>query len=76
MSAARTPKKKCKTCHLTKIFSRGLCHRCYVAARATIDRGDATDDELVARGLLEPLKRAGRKAQSGFAKAFSKNGGK
>lgn len=69
------PKKqqKCKTCPNTKIAGRGLCHRCYIAALATIDRGEATDEELVAKGFMDPRKRSGRPAKSGFAQAFSKS---
>lgn len=65
-------KRKCRTCSSTKIAARGLCHRCYVAAKATVARGEATDEELVSRNLIDPPKRSGRPAQSGFAKAFAK----
>lgn len=66
--------EKCLTCS-NKAQSRGLCWRCSAAANASINRGDVTEQELIDRGLMKPIKKLGRRpgsGKSGFAVAMAK----
>jgi len=52
--------------------ARGLCQTCRAAAKAAIQRGEVTEDELIERGLLLPAVTAGRKPESAFAKQLER----
>jgi len=47
--------------------SRGLCPTCRAAARAAVSRGDTTEEQLIALGLLLPAKNGGRPMASRFS---------
>ena len=59
--------KKCPLCKEREIERRGACRPCYEAARRRIRAGKTTDEQLVALGVLQPKKTAGRRASGGAA---------
>lgn len=56
----------CITCG-REALSRGLCSSCYQSAIRVIKSGDATDEQLVERGLILPKK----KKQSAWSRKFA-----
>lgn len=59
--------KKCPLCKKRDVERRGACRPCYEAARRRIRTGKTTDAQLVALGVLQPKKSAGRPASGGAA---------
>lgn len=64
-----TKSKRCLTCD-DAAFARGLCARCYQAARSKIRHEQTTEQKLIDARLLLPSRQQGRRGESGFAKAF------
>ena len=64
------PRKKsnlCRQCAEKPVKYRGVCAGCYCIARRRIDKGEATDEQLVQLGWwLQPLK-TGRPSKGGEA---------
>ena len=50
---------------------RGLCPTCRSAVWWAVVSGSASEEELIARGLLLPAKTPGRPAKSGFARQLA-----
>ena len=68
---ARRPRRtKCLTCQAAAKV-RGLCATCRSAAWRAVVSGSASEEELIARGLLLPAKTPGRPAKSGFARRLA-----
>lgn len=49
--------KKCLTKKCTNgVGTRGLCAGCYATARFMMKNGQATEAQLIARGMMEPAR--------------------
>lgn len=64
-------KTTCLTCR-NKPVARGLCSTCRAAAKAAIDRGEVTEQQLIDSGLLLPAMNAGRKPNNGFVRQLQR----
>lgn len=69
----RSKPGRCKTAGCkNKSQSRGLCQTCLREAWDMIYRGAVTEDQLVARGKMNPRQRAGRPRISKFVKQLDR----
>lgn len=51
--------RKCSNCPFRGRLVRGVCEKCYQAAKSRIRRGVTTDEQLVQLGWWEPAGRKG-----------------
>lgn len=67
----KATREKCMIPECDKVaFVRGVCQACYRSALNYIDRGMATEKELIDKGLILPGKQRG--ARSPFSAALKK----
>lgn len=63
---------KCRTRGCDNVtHSRGVCQKCLATIRVAIAAGQTTDEELVSRGVMLPIKKRGPKSHNPIASTLA-----